>query len=215
MAAAAAISILLGDSQGQALQHHLAACAGDLTVHVKSGRTIAQVLQAALALPPAARASASRVWICAGGNDGAKPDLKAAAALVDLFAPGVVVWVSPPPSTRIADLAKAKAVFGAGVMGQDHWAQSGKTAARAAGAALLRAKVEHYRGARWLEVAKVAAPYGAQPDGIHMGPTAAQAVAKALCSGAPARVSQWTWVAVGIAAAVAVLAVGYRLTHPR
>jgi hypothetical protein len=203
LAVAVAVSILVGDSQGQALAPMLRACRPGLVVDVLHGRPVAKVRAAAAAVPAATRAAASEVWIAAGGNDGAKPDHAEARRLIDLFPVGSVVWIAPPPATTIASLATARAVFGSSVGGVDHWQTSGKAAGREIGAGILRHAVEGYRGARWADPRDIVKPYPPQQDGIHLSGPTAKAVAARLCAGTASARGLGPWARLGIAALLA------------
>ena len=118
------------------------------------------------------------VYIFAGGND-YKPTPALVMSFANFFKNAKVVWVGPPPATRISDLSKARKVFGSKVSGPDYWIKTGLFDKRNKTNEVYKKAIAQ-TDAFYADPRSLLPDFPSQPDGIHVQGESAMKIAEKL-----------------------------------
>lgn len=170
--------LIIGDSQSQGIGVRLAALLkskGDKVTRIsRPGYGTKQILQTARTLVTPSKYDL--VFVFAGGNQtwGKHPSVPlkvsraAVTGLLNYLRPaGHVVWVGPPPATKITNLTLSKKVFGGKPTSSEYWFATG-TARRREQKNVIYSEIVGGSPASYYDVRDLFDVFPAQPDGIHV-----------------------------------------------
>tara|TARA_R110000824_G_scaffold87425_1_gene215529 strand:+ start:1705 stop:2325 length:621 start_codon:yes stop_codon:yes gene_type:complete len=192
--------LVFGDSQSQSIGKALGALLqqrGHVVQYLhKPGRSTAKLLtEARSKIDPA---SYDAIYVFSGGND-PSPDTGPTSALLDYLRPAKrVVWIGPPPATRITNLPLARKVFGGKVKTPTYWYDSGTATKREAKNTAFKAVVQGSH-AVYYDVRTAFGPFPPQADGIHVRGDTADHIAHNLADKlTPRNSNTWGWAAAAV-----------------
>jgi hypothetical protein len=181
--------LIAGDSQsggiGRSLEAKLKSAGYNVVRITRSGRDTAAILSAIKKINPN---EFDVAYIFAGGSrtyspNPDKPVNVNTAAIKNMlnFLSGVkrVIWVGPPPATKITNLPTTKKIFGDKVTNEDFWISTGTARRREEKNEIIKGIVDD-AGRVFYDVRNLLSPFPDQSDGIHVAGSARTAVASDL-----------------------------------